>query len=97
MKNKRIELNNLFDCYKSLLTDNEIKCFSDYYVHDLSLSEIATNNRVSKSAVGKTIKIVEIKLLDYESKLSICQNKKLLHTCIGLNDIKEIKNIIKRI
>lgn len=41
---------------------------------NLSLQEIADNLNISKSAVGKTLKIVEKKLIEYEQKLEL--NKK---------------------
>ena len=40
----------------------------------MSLQEIADNLNISKSAVGKTLKIVEKKLIEYEQKLEL--NKK---------------------
>ena len=67
----RIYLNELFDTYKSLLTDKEQECFLDYYGEDLSLSEIAENKQVSRNAVHKTLKNVITKLEDYEQKLKL--------------------------
>ena len=37
----------------------------------MSLQEIADNLNISKSAVGKTLKIVEKKLIEYEQKLEL--------------------------
>ena len=51
--------NNLFDIYGDLLTDNERDNFRDYYQEDLSLSEIAGEKNVSRSAIQKTIKNVK--------------------------------------
>ena len=61
--------NELYLCYEDLLTDKEKETFLDYYSEDLSLSEIADNNKISKAAVSKTVNNVINKLLDYESKL----------------------------
>ena len=55
----RIYLNELFDYYNVLLTKKEQDIFIDHYEDDLSLQEIADNLNISKSAVGKTLKIVE--------------------------------------
>ena len=70
----RIYLNELFDYYNVLLTKKEQDIFIDHYEYDLSLQEIADNLNISKSAVGKTLKIVEKKLIEYEQKLEL--NKK---------------------
>ena len=58
----RIYLNELFDYYNVLLTKKEQDIFIDHYEDDLSLQEIADNLNISKSAVGKTLKIVEKKI-----------------------------------
>lgn len=70
----RIYLNELFDYYNVLLTKKEQDIFIDHYEDDLSLQEIADNLNISKSAVGKTLKIVKKKLIEYEQKLEL--NKK---------------------
>ena len=44
---KFVYLNNLYDCYKELLTDKQKMYFEDYYFNNLSLSEIAENYDVS--------------------------------------------------
>ena len=63
--------NNLFDVYGSLLTEKEQVTFKDYYQEDLSLSEIANENNVSRAAVQKTIKTVLDKLKYYEDMLHV--------------------------
>lgn len=89
--------NDLFDCYKELLTEHEQNTFLDYYAEDLSLKEIAENNRVSRSAVQKTIKIVTDKLDDYESKLHLRRKNTILNNCLLEEDINKIKNNIEEI
>jgi len=58
-----IHLNNLYDYYKELLTEKQKQYFEDYYQNNLTLSEIAENNNISRNAVHKqlkeTIKILE--------------------------------------
>ena len=53
MEEKYIYYNNLFDIYSELLTDKEKETFSLYYQEDLSLSEIADNNNISKKKKKK--------------------------------------------
>ncbi len=90
----RIYLNELFDYYGSLLTLKEQNIFIEHYEEDLSLQEIADNLLVSKSAVGKTLKIVENKLNDYESKLHLKENKDKINKLLEkINDKKLIDEI----
>ena len=73
---KRIYLNNLYDCYKTLFTDKQREYFEEYYYDNLSLSEIAENNDVSRNAVHNQLKIVETKLEDLEKNLKLFYRKK---------------------
>ena len=89
--------NNLFDVYGSLLTEKEQVTFKDYYQEDLSLSEIANENNVSRAAVQKTIKTVLDKLKYYEDMLHIYDKNVRLSEILNLNDINLIKNEIEKI
>ena len=90
----RIYLNELYDLYKNLLNERESLIFEDYYQNDLSLSEIADNNNVTRNAIHKTLKNVENKLNNYEDKLSLYKKKKQIYELIDKNDIIGIKKII---
>ena len=89
--------NNLFDVYGSLLTEKEQITFKDYYQEDLSLSEIANENNVSRAAVQKTIKTVLDKLKYYEDMLHIYDKNVKLRDLLNENDINVIKNNIEKI
>ena len=89
--------NNLFDIYSDLLTDNEKDNFRDYYQEDLSLSEIADEKNVSRSAIQKTIKNVIDKLNYYESILHIYEKNSKLNDLLNVNSLEEIKAQIKEI
>ncbi len=89
--------NNLFDIYSELLTEKEKLSFQDYYHEDLSLSEIALNKNISRSAVQKMLKIVLEKLDSYENKLGIYKKNCRLNELLQMNDIKQIKNNIEKI
>ncbi|MBE6146911.1 MAG: hypothetical protein E7168_01095 [Firmicutes bacterium] len=80
---KKIYLNSLYDYYSELFTEKQKEYFEEYYFEDLSLSEIAENNEVSRNAVHGQIKIVEEKLEFYEDKLGLYKKS------------QEIKRIIK--
>ena len=68
---KKIYYNNLYDYYSDLFTDKQKEYYESYYFEDLSLSEIAENNEVSRKAVHGQIKIVEEKLEYYENILGL--------------------------
>ena len=87
----------LYEEYKSLLTEKQRECFENYYYEDLSLNEIADNSKVSKSLVGKTINQVIQKLEEYESKLSLnSKNKKFKKIIENISD-EDLKNKIEDI
>ena len=59
----------LWDCYGGLLTDNQREICEEYYVLDLSLSEIAEERGVSKQSVSEVLKTSRELLDRYEEKL----------------------------
>ncbi len=89
--------NNLFDIYSELLTEKEIDTFKDYYQEDLSLSEIAESNNVSRTAVQKTVKNVIDKLNNYESKLHVYDIRCKLNGFVSYEDINQIKKGIEEL
>ena len=97
MEEKYIYYNNLFDIYSELLTDKEKETFSLYYQEDLSLSEIADNNNISKSAVGKMVKTILEKLDNYEKILKIYNTRKQLLILLQEEKIEKLKNKLKKI
>ncbi len=68
---EREYLLTLYEIYKNILSDKEKSYFEYYYFEDYSMQEIADNNNVSKSYVGKYIKSIENKLIHFENELNI--------------------------
>lgn len=93
---KIIYLTNLFDYYGELLTDKQQTYFKDYYFNNLTLSEIAENENVSRNAIHKQIKDSENKLLNYEKVLKQYQNSTKIKEIIKDLDPK-IKNKIEEL
>ena len=89
--------NNLFDIYSELLTEKEKDNFKDYYQEDLSLSEIADEKNVSRSAIQKTIKNVIDKLIYYESILHIFEKNSKILDVLSDDNIEIIRKKIKEI
>ena len=86
----------LYDYYGELLTDLQKEYFEDYYFSNLSLSEIAENNNVSRNAVHNQIKVCEEKLENYEEKLKIFKKNKMVERLLKDNELKdEIMNILE--
>ena len=71
-----IEIANLLEIYGSLLSDRQREYLEDHFDNDLSLSEIAKNNNVSRQAIYDNIKRGVALLYDYEDKLKFYQIKK---------------------
>ena len=67
--NTKVEVSMLCDIYGKLLTKKQFEFINDYYNNDLSLSEIAENNTITRQEVRDIIKKGERKLFEYEEKL----------------------------
>ena len=65
----KVEGNLLFDFYGSLLTEHQREVLDDYFNDDLSMSELADEYEVSKSAISDLIKRCLNQLEEYENKL----------------------------
>ena len=68
---KKVELSMLIQIYGNLLTEKQLEILDNYYNMDLSLSEIAENNQITRQAVRDIIKKGESKLFELEEKLEI--------------------------
>lgn len=86
---EKIKISILCQLYGKLLTDKQYECLDDYYNNDLSLSEIAENNNITRQAVNDILGKGKNKLLETESKLLFMEKL--------LNQEKNIDKIIKRL
>ena len=91
---KKVEISVLCQIYGKLLTKNQFEFIDDYYNNDLSLSEIAENNNITRQAVRDIIKKGESKLFEFEEKLLIMkktldQEKQIQGIIEELNKIKD--------
>ena len=94
---KVLYYNNLFSIYQKLLTLKEQNIFSLYYEENLSLSEIAENLGISRSAVGNKVKTVEKKLQNYENLLQVLTKNEILKECLKEVKEKELQERITKI
>lgn len=80
-----IEIGILLDYYKPLLTEKQKKYLIDYFEEDLSLTEIAEMNEVSRQAVYDNIKRGCKILREYEDKLNFYKkDRKLYNELVNL-------------
>ena len=105
---KNVKLSILCELYGELLTKKQYQIINDYYNNDLSLSEIAQNNNITRQAVRDILKKGENKLFEYEEKLNFMkrtlnQEKKISKVLAELTKIqndysdKQIANVLENI
>ncbi|WP_339020545.1 YlxM family DNA-binding protein [Spiroplasma endosymbiont of Atherix ibis] len=68
---KTVNLAELYDCYKNLLTEKQSQYFELYFFEDLTLQEISEEFGVSRNAVYDSINKTSTILLDLENKLNL--------------------------
>ena len=67
----RTDKNILFDYYGALLSGKQQECFDLYYNEDLSLSEIAEIQGISRQGAWDNIRRAEDKLIEIEEKTGL--------------------------
>lgn len=105
---KKVEVSMLLQIYGELLTEKQYRVIDYYYNEDLSLSEIAENEEITRQGVRDIIKKGEKKLFEYEEKLlfmkkTINQEKQIQNILLNLNKIqkdssdKKVTNILEEV
>lgn len=105
---KKVEISMLWQIYGKLLTEKQYEYIDYYYNNDLSLSEIAENDGITRQAVRDIIKKGERKLFEYEEKLlfmkkTINQEQKIQQVLWNLTKIqkdssdKQVTSILEEI
>lgn len=92
---KNVEISVLCQLYGKVLTEKQYEVLNDYYNNDLSLSEIAENNNITRQAVRDIIKKSENKLYELEKSISLMKkilNEEKIVTKIN-NQLNEIENL----
>ena len=64
----------LYDFYGELLTEHQRTVYGELVTNDMSLSEIAEEQGISRQAVHDIIKRCDKQLETYESKLHLLEN-----------------------
>ena len=79
MKNQTYRMTMLFDFYGELLTDRQKEFFDLYYNEDLSLSEIAENEGISRQGVRDVIVRAEAAMQEIEDKTGLIKRFHAMH------------------
>lgn len=82
---KDLNIAVLLDFYGDMLTEKQRNFINDYYNEDLSLSEIAENESITRQGVRDAIKRAENQLIDMESRLGLASRFENMKS--GLSEI----------
>lgn len=96
---KDLSISTLLDFYGTFLSEKQRNLLHHYYNEDLSLSEIAENEQITRQGVRDLIKRGELQLKRFEQECGWCNKiqslQKILEKnpeSIDINDIKDIVN-----
>ena len=95
MKNQTYRMTMLFDFYGELLTDRQKEFFDLYYNEDLSLSEIAENEGISRQGVRDSIKRAEAQMLEMEERLGL--SRRFREMCAQAQEIGQLAQEIRQV
>ena len=73
---EKVKISILLGLYGNLLTPKQCEFMDYYYNEDLSLSEIADNNNITRQAVNTILMKSKKKLEEYEKDLQFMQKEK---------------------
>lgn len=94
------KMNVYLDFYEGLLTDKQVEIMRFYYREDYSLSEIAQNLNITRSAVQDNIKRASKSLEHYEAKLKLVkkyQHRLALYEALRKIDDDQVLEIYKQL
>lgn len=84
----KLEQAYLYDFYGELLNAHQRKVYEDFYFNDLSLSEIAAEEGISRQGVHDLVKRSARALEEYEKKLHLVE--KFLHVKAKVENIQKL-------
>ena len=98
---KIVEQGMLYDFYGELLTDHQKKIFEDAVYNDLTLSEIAQEQGISRQGVHDILKRSTRILEEYENKLHLIEKFHFIKQKISsINEIatqSEVKDLLNQV
>ncbi len=95
---KDLYISSLLDVYGRFLSEKQKNLTEHYYNEDLSLSEIAENEGITRQGVSDNIRRAENKMKAWEEESHYCQSilrLKELSVSVQKGDTKAIKEILE--
>ena len=100
---KAIRYAKLYNIYKSQLSKTQQEIIEDYYFADLSITEIAENRSISRSAVEDALSKGSNKLDELEKELKVLEKSEstkeklesLKSRALNMKEVEEIEEIEK--
>lgn len=89
---KNLDITLLLDFYGDMLTEKQRNFISYYYNEDLSLSEIAADEGITRQGVRDAIKRAEAQLISMEERLGLVA--RFENVKVGLGEIMELSEEI---
>ena len=89
---KNLEISLLLDFYGDMLTEKQRDMVDYYYNDDLSLSEIAENEGITRQGVRDSIKRAEAQMLEMEERFGLARRFRKISA-----DIEEIYTLAQTI
>ena len=91
----KLEMNNLFDAYGTLLTKRQYEILSLYFQEDLSYSEIGENLEISRAAVMDAVHRGTDLLEKYEKNIGMVSLKETMYDILeNTNELEALKEKI---
>lgn len=94
---KDFEVSKLLDIYGALLPEKQRLLVEFYYNDDLSLSEIAENEGITRQGVRDSLKRAEQQLREYDSALGLMKTIEELRLAQRSGDLEKIASIIDKL
>ena len=88
---KDLSVSALLDFYGPFLSEKQRNLLHHYYNEDLSLSEIAENEQITRQGVRDLIKRGELQLKRYEQECGWCENILSLQSILDSDKTNEEK------
>ena len=92
---KNLEIALLLDFYGDMLTEKQRNMVDYYYNDDLSLSEIAENEGITRQGVRDSIKRAESQMLEMEERLGL--SARFRRMCEDAQEIYSLAQVIRSV